>query len=110
MTAPVDLTNLRDMTDGDTAMEKELFKEFISSFEAGLDVLTASCGDGAAETWRSKVHALKGIALNLGAERLGALCKDGQDKHLAGADTKRALLKDIQDEYQKVKLFLQKVH
>ncbi len=42
MNTPVDLANLRSMTDGDTDMEKALFEEFFSSFEAGIGSLQAN--------------------------------------------------------------------
>ena len=87
----------------------KLFKEFFSSFEAGIAALQASCSDKAAETWRTQSHALKGIALNLGAMKLGDLCKKGQDEPHAAQEAKGELLKNILDEYERVKVFLQKV-
>jgi HPt (histidine-containing phosphotransfer) domain-containing protein len=106
MNAPVDLTNLRSMTDGDREMEKALFEEFFSSFEAGIASLQANIGAAAAEAWRKEAHALKGIALNLGAMELGELCKKGQDEPGADVTAKEALLKTIQAEYDKVRQFL----
>lgn len=109
MSDPVDLTNLRSMTDGDIEMEKALFEEFYSSFEARIDILQQSLEKEAAETWRSNAHALKGISLNLGAENLGALCKQGQDGMHMNESEKSELLKKIKDEYSQVKGFLQKL-
>ena len=106
MAAPVDLTSLREMTDGDVAMEKELFLEFFSSFESGLKALQESCGEAAETTWRENSHALKGIALNLGAMQLGGLCKKAQDSQKAASDIKAAMLQEMQAEYALVKQFL----
>jgi len=109
MSDPVDLTNLRSMTDGDIDMEKALFEEFYSSFESRITILHESLGKEAAETWRTNSHALKGISLNLGADHLGALCKQGQDGMHMNESEKSELLKKIEDEYALVKGFLQKV-
>ena len=106
MNKPVDLTNLRSMTDGDRDLEKALFEEFYSSFEAGIRTLQSNCVDTACETWRKQAHALKGISVNLGAEVLGTLCKNAQEEHLADAPAKHALIKQIQEEYSQVKSFL----
>jgi len=109
MNAPVDLTNLRSMTDGDKDMEKELFKEFYTSFEAGLNLLKTSCTDTASETWRGQAHALKGIALNLGAETLGTLCKTAQESYIIPEAPKLKMLENIRAEYERVKVFLHKL-
>lgn len=103
----VDLTNLRSMTDGDVEMEKILFEEFCSSFESRLLILRESFKKEAAETWRTNAHALKGISLNLGAMKLGELCKAGQDGAHNNEDEKSELLKKIEAEYAEVKQFLQ---
>jgi len=108
MTAPVDLANLRSMTDGDAEMEKALFEEFFSSFEAGIASLQPNTGEAAAEAWRKQAHGLKGMALNLGAIQLGELCAKGQDEPHADANAKSELLKNIQAEYGRVKQFLLK--
>lgn len=106
MTQAVDLTNLRDMTEGDTEMERELFAEFISSFEKELDELRASLGDDAGETWRRRAHALKGVAFNLGAMRLGELCKKAQETPQSDAEAKSVLLEEIDAEFDEVQRFL----
>jgi len=108
MDETVDLTNLRSMTDGDAELEKTLFEEFMISFEKGIKGLHESCGENMAETWRKHSHALKGIALNLGAGKLGELCKKAQDDHLAAAGAKDSILRSIEEEYKVVKVFLQK--
>ena len=103
---PVDLTNLRSMTDADRGMEKALFEEFFISFEAGINTLQTNIGESASEAWRKEAHALKGIALNLGAEQLGALCKQAQEELHASAGDKDELLKKIRAEYEQVRQFL----
>lgn len=106
MSVPVDLTNLRSITDGDKEMEQALFEEFVSSSEESLSTLQNSVDNAFAETWRKEAHALKGVALNLGAIGLGALCKKAQDEFNASPDFKADLLKKIREEYALVKQFL----
>lgn len=103
---PVNLSNLRSMTDGDPELERVLFDEFFSSFEEGISVLDGSTEASASEIWYKQSHALKGIALNLGAEKLGELCKKGQEEHQSDAASKGALLKQIHAEYAAAKQFL----
>jgi HPt (histidine-containing phosphotransfer) domain-containing protein len=109
MNAPVDLTNLRSMTDGDAEIEKELFAEFIVSFEEGIDNLRQHCVEEAADTWRQRSHALKGVALNLGAARLGDLCKLAQEEYQDVPKAKEELLRYIEAEFRKVREFLNTV-
>ena len=107
MIIPVDLTNLRNMTDGDKNLEKVLFDEFITSFEKGIEVLRRSL-EPSASIWRSQSHSLKGIALNLGAAPLSDLCKRAQEAGQAAPFAKQELLQKIEAEYAKVKEFLLK--
>ena len=104
--AAVDLKNLREMTEGDPEMERELFAEFISSFESELAQLRASQSDSASETWRRRAHALKGVAFNLGAMRLGELCKQAQDAPQSNAGAKAELLGKIDAEFADVRSYL----
>ncbi len=109
MKEPVDLTNFRTMTDGDPAIEQELFLEFLTTVDDGLAKMESSTSDGNREVWRSTAHALKGAALNLGATDLGDLLKKAQ----LGFDTtdaaqKTNLLQEIRNEFALVKAFLQK--
>lgn len=106
MGAPVDLTNLRSITEGNKDIEQMLFEEFLSSSDAALATLASQCTDGANEIWRSTAHAMKGTALNLGAEKLGELCKTAQETSAATAADKASLLHQIQTEYTLVKAFL----
>ncbi len=106
MDAPVDLTNLRTITDGDVEMEKELFREFLESSKESLNRLEVNL-DKNADAWRTGAHALKGNALNIGAYKLSELCKKAQDAYLASKEEKAGILKCINDEYQMVHDYLQ---
>ncbi len=106
MSEPVDLTNLRSITDGDRDMEQALFEEFVSSFEAGIAELQSNVTDSVSESWRKNAHALKGIAVNLGAFRLGDLCKKAQEEFSSTQENKSDMAGRIQEEYILVKKFL----
>lgn len=110
MVNPVDLTDLRSMTDGDKNMELALFAEFYSSSEAAFDKMAANCTDGQNETWRSNAHAIKGSAYNIGAKALGDLCKQAQENSTASGSDKQALMEKIKAEYAAVKTYLQAVY
>jgi HPt (histidine-containing phosphotransfer) domain-containing protein len=107
MTNPVNLENLREMTDGDKKMEKLLFEEFFSSSEECIAIMKENCVDGENEPYRANSHALKGTAINLGAERLSELCKNSQESSAASSDEKKRMVAGIKQEYEEVKIFLQ---
>ncbi|MCS5595827.1 MAG: Hpt domain-containing protein [Alphaproteobacteria bacterium] len=101
MTAPVDLTNLREITEGDEALEAELFHDFISSFE---DILLQMHSKTIEEGWAKDAHALKGLASNLGAERLTKICHEAQ--HSQSDDENAIYVDRIKDEYRQVCAYL----
>ncbi len=105
----VDLTNLREMTGGDSAIEQMLFVEFCKSAQGCVQGLTQFCTEGQAENWRKSAHAFKGIALNIGANQLSVLCKQAQDQHMADAATKALMLQSIKSEYALVEEYLSKI-
>jgi HPt (histidine-containing phosphotransfer) domain-containing protein len=106
MTMPVNLSNLRDMTGGDSELEKELFQVFIESSEECLKHLQACCKAEAEEEWRKQAHAWKGMSFNLGADQLGDLCKDAQERHTAAVSEKMQMLSELQEQYKQVKQYL----
>jgi HPt (histidine-containing phosphotransfer) domain-containing protein len=106
MSQPVDLTNFREMTDGDVELEKELFDEFISSSIDGIAVMANSLGKGESDAWRATAHALKGVAQNLGAKKLGKLLEQGQSTANADRQTKQKILTNIDDEFTAVREYL----
>lgn len=107
MSDPVNLENLREMTGGDKALEKELFDVFLTSSDDCLKALESNQGAGQEETWRTQAHAWKGMSLNLGAEPLGKLCAEAQMNHLAPPEEKARMLAAIKTEYENVRTYLQ---
>lgn len=106
----VNLDNLRALTDGDVDTELELFDLFYESSAECLAALKACLETGEGEIWRKQAHALKGIALGLGAQELGDLCKQAQDQWEASLDTKQKMLAEIRDCQENVETFLRNVH
>ncbi len=107
MSNPIDLTDLREITDGDAEIEKELFEDFIQSFEEKMEVLEANYSGGENEVWKNNTHAIKGISMNLGAGPLSELCKTAQDSFCEDETTKQELLSKIKIEYALVKEYLE---
>lgn len=110
MSVPVDLTNLRSMTDGDRELEVILFQEFSRAAEAALREMAENCVDGHNEPWKVAAHALKGTAYNLGAHGMGDLCKTAQENPAASGVEKKELLDQLQAEYAQVEQFLKTAH
>jgi len=103
----VNLTNLREITDGDTELEAELFEEFRTSSSALMIELEHNLQNDDYEPWRKTAHALKGIAANLGAGQLANLAKEGQENYKALVNVKQNLLNQIKSEYINVLRFLE---
>ena len=106
MSQPVDLTNFREMTDGDVELEEELFEEFISSSTDGISIMANSLGKGENDAWRATAHALKGVAQNLGAGKLGKLLEQAQSAANDDRQTKQKILLNIDDEFAAVRKYL----
>lgn len=64
----MDMQHLREFTDGDPVLEKELADMFFENSETCLHDLERTIDD--ADSWRKNAHRLKGSAGNLGAQRL----------------------------------------
>jgi HPt (histidine-containing phosphotransfer) domain-containing protein len=109
MTAPVDLTDLRSMIDGDPELELALFQEFYSATEEHLQIMVSHCSGDENEIWRMTAHSIKGIAYNIGAKKLGDLCEQAQRISVAQGIEKQQLCNEIQREYLQVKAYLQAI-
>jgi HPt (histidine-containing phosphotransfer) domain-containing protein len=107
---PVNLSQLRDLTDGNEELEQSLFELFYTSSEENLTYLEANCTDAEDVDWKRNAHSLKGAAKNIGAEKLGEICAKAQEMYVAPAPVKRAIIGQIKIEYAKVKEFLQNVN
>src|SRR4051794_13808173 len=109
MTTAVNLAAFHEMTGGDPALEQKLFKDFLKSATQCFSAMQKSWAKGKETVWRYQAHAFKGICLNLGAVRLGQLCKEAQDNSNSEPEEKLILLKVIECELESVKRFLDEV-
>jgi HPt (histidine-containing phosphotransfer) domain-containing protein len=107
MSTPVNLENLRDMTGGDPAFEQELFQVFLESAEECLTALQTLCETGKDMEWRTQAHALKGMCLNLGANKLGEMSANAQANYMSPPEQKTEMLAGLRAEFDAVKQFLQ---
>lgn len=107
---PVDLSNLREVTEGDVNLEKKLFDKFFEGAEANLTMLEQNCVDGPCKNWTDQAHALKGAALNMGAFELGSICEYAQNMNDASAQERLSSYQQIKQEYAQVKAYLEEVH
>lgn len=105
--APVDMVHLRMFTDGDVALEAQLFSLFFSQAEMGLAALEKSSGAGAEEEWRAAAHKFKGASANLGAKALAEICLAAEKGFMANAAEKSTWLHEIRLRYTDVKSFLE---
>lgn len=103
----VDLSNLRELTDGDTELERELFAEFIASSAEMLKNMQSLCVDGYNEDWYQNAHALKGLAANLGANKMMEAGKLAQDSSESPAAEKQSILTTLEADFSAAKMFLE---
>lgn len=104
---PVNLVHLRELIDGDMEVERVLFKEFMLAADQAVDALALSVTSNTAEKWRKTAHMLKGIAYNIGARKLGDLCKNAQEHYQDDIHYKQQMHGSIDQEYIQVKAYLE---
>lgn len=90
--------NVIDATDGDLAMEAMLYQSFLKTSATYMQEITTSDN---AETKARALHSLKGLALNMGAEALGELCRRAESENIE--------LSSIQNVYQQTCGAMQKI-
>jgi two-component system sensor histidine kinase BarA len=76
---PIDaavFANLRDMTGGDHEFVDDLVDTFIDDGRRQVDALQAAVAAGDREALIRPAHSLKSGSLNVGAMRLGVLCRE----------------------------------
>lgn len=62
---PIDLARLREFTDGDRQLERELSALYVETAAVYIAQMRAALDDG--EAWGRAAHALKGASVNIGA-------------------------------------------
>lgn len=106
MTPPIDLTQLRIITAGDQEIEIELFTNFIQCSKENSSLLQASVDDNKKDIWKNTAHAIKGMALNIGANTLSELGREAEELTSASPTEKQIHYAKIKEEIEKVNTFL----
>ena len=94
---PLQLDRLREFTDGDEQLERELVSLFLSTAGLYLDELRDRLDEPA--VWRRSAHALKGASANIGASRLQLLAEEAE--RAGPASDRLADLDDALDEIRR---------
>jgi len=74
----LNLSALRVVTDGDADFEQEMLDLFLQTAEPCMAGLHALALHASRDEWFEKLHALKGAAANIHADRLVACCEEGE--------------------------------
>lgn len=106
---PVNLTELRAITDGDRAMENTLFDLFASTVDRCVENMKKCLEGGGADQWRNIAHELKGASGTIGAYPLRGLCEEAEHLSPENAEKRQEFLALIASEATRVKAFLQAV-
>jgi two-component system sensor histidine kinase/response regulator len=108
LNTPLDLTQLRTFTEGDSEIEKELAAAFVKQSDLNLQTLQKNAEGKNEKTWSEAAHMMKGGAGGMGAFVLQALCDEAQ--HFSGSDEDRQILcLKIAQEYRRVKDYLKSI-
>ncbi len=98
----LDMSDLRTISEGDPAMEKEFAETFYAQSKLHLEKLATHCVDGVCEPWKEAAHLLKGGSAILGAKKLRALSAEAQEMLDAKRDAREAKLAAMQLAFEDV--------
>lgn len=98
----LELANLRAITDGNAALEAQLFELYRATVARCLEQLRQALETGVQAEWRAAAHEWKGAAANVGAMQLSNLCAEAELQAVASADASRELLNRIAGESARV--------
>ena len=102
---PIDLSVLRDFSDGNFDTERELVGIGMAQCESNLRQMREACVDGPSKAWCEAAHMLKGGAGSLGSSQLQRLGNEAQQMEQASVKEREAMLQLILGEYKKVREF-----
>jgi len=103
----LDLTNLREITLGNSETEALLFPAFIDVAAKAIINLQKSLEKNQETLWHEQAHFLRGSSANIGARRLAFLCGVAEEKYQTDKAEKLLLLKNIEEEFRLVKGLLE---
>jgi HPt (histidine-containing phosphotransfer) domain-containing protein len=100
--ASVNFEILHTITGNDSVVEAELLDVFLVSMEESIAGLRDAYHKGENSAWKGYAHAMKGVAMNLGAEQLGEMCRHAQEFFMAPHDEKTSMLQSVEGELMRV--------
>lgn len=103
---PVDLEQLRHVTDGNVEEERALTVMFAEQAVLILAELMRAVAENDLVAWRKSAHKLKGASANLGARHLSHLCKEAEGSGSTDSRFGLEALQAIRDEVEAVETYL----
>jgi HPt (histidine-containing phosphotransfer) domain-containing protein len=98
------LDRLRELAGDDSgAFLVDLFEEFFTTSRDLVDEIAANQKSADFDALRKSSHTLKGAALNLGANVLASICKEGEVAAKEARDPGAAWLARIESEFARVR-------
>lgn len=107
---PVDLTRLREFTEGDKETERMVINLFLNNAYETVDKIRAAKEEGDAKNWQEAIHSFKGSSGNLGAMSLHALCAEAEGAGHLPQDEKELIFSGILGEFSKVENYLKNIN
>ncbi len=103
--APDALERLRELAGDDSGdFLIDLFEEFFTTSRELVDEMTTHQASADLDALKKSSHALKGAALNLGANTLAAICKEGEQAARASKDPGATWIARLEAEFARVRV------
>ena len=104
MERELELGAFKEITGNDEEIEKVLFQSFFECANQCFKDLAGSLGKDD-ELWKSAAHALRGICLNIGANKLADMAKEAEHNPNVANDDKQALYNTMTESYKNIHLY-----
>lgn len=103
---PVNLNHIELFTNGDMQITTKLLSIFDDQGKEIILEMKLYCKNNQSDEWRQASHKLKGSASNLGASQLAEYCNKAEHDFEATVTEKEAMLYNIEQEFDRVELYL----
>jgi len=101
---PLNIQQLRQMTDGNKELETQLFNLFCTQAIESLASLYEA--QDSEDEWRKEAHKFKGAAANVGAQRLSDVCYMAEKSEGLSLTEKKELMQEIEKEMARVESYI----
>lgn len=99
----VDFFYIDCFAEGDPEQERSVLAVFAESAESIIAQLHKIVrGEKTEEDWRKTSHKLKGLFVQIGAEKLGKICAQSEKMTDSSSEEKRQIVTEIEEMYQAV--------